>query len=130
MRAHILLIDDDEDELSFLSESLRAICTNCTCTFSSSGIHALGIIEHIYPDLIFIDYNMPKMNGIQCITEMRKFTNVGLVPIILYSSQIDEQLRKQAIAAGASHCLKKTSDLKSLTLSLRDLLQSRAIPTR
>jgi CheY-like chemotaxis protein len=120
MRPHLLLIDDDEDELRILSDALRDAGIDCKCTWATSPIQALDILKYLPADFIFIDYNMPKMNGIECISHIRKLPDRCDIPLILYSNALNDTLVQQALDAGAYTCLKKTSD----NISLRKNLQT------
>jgi len=115
MKVRLILIDDDADEASILTDILNAAAISNECTWFPSLFPALESLPGIQPDLIFVDYNMPKLNGIDCIREIRKNAQADTIPLILYSSQIDPQLYERAIRAGALSCINKASNAKSVS---------------
>lgn len=121
MKPHLLLIDDDPDELRILSDALNQAGINCNCTWATCPLHALEILRYLSTDLIFIDYQMPKMTGIECMYHIRELPAAKHIPIILYSSELNETLIFRALAAGAHSCLRKTADASLLNLSLEKI---------
>ncbi len=64
MKKHILLIDDDVDELKIFNDALEELPGNFKCTYASNAYQAMDMLKFIHPHFIFIDYNLPAMNGI------------------------------------------------------------------
>ncbi len=121
---HLLLIDDDEDEISILSDALAEAGLPCQCTWAMGPLHGLTILKYFTPQFIFMDYRMPKMNGIECIREIRETHGIHHVPIILYSSEVDKALADKAYSAGAVACLKKSSNGEVLSAELKELFSA------
>ena len=124
MKPHLLLIDDDEDELRILTDALAEAGIDCKCTWAMNPVQALDMLKYLSPDFIFIDYNMPKMNGIECISRIRQLPSGHHIPVILYSSELSDSLAKEAYGAGIQTCLKKTSDTTALTAHLQIIFGS------
>lgn len=118
---HILLIDDDLDEFLFLQMALEILPDLFKCTYVSSCDDALEIVEQIHPDFIFVDMNMPRINGLDCITAVKQLPGCHNVPIYLYSTSVDEQLGRQANALGAAGYLKKPVSADNLAKLLIEL---------
>lgn len=125
MQRLILLIDDDIDEYFILDQALQLAGMQYICMWAESPAKAGKLLKHILPDLILIDYNMPKTNGIQCLTEIRKMNKIADVPVLIYSNGIDDKIRREAIGNGAS-CLDKGS-IDQTIHSLRDFLGDRKV---
>ena len=117
----ILIVDDDEDELIFWSSALDELRIVHTTTWVKNGEDAVKQLQNVIPDIIFVDYNMPRMNGVKCIYELKKNVNVGHVPIILHSAGMSEALKKEGLEAGAFACIKKPSSLKEFKTVLSDI---------
>lgn len=122
MKTHILLIDDDEDELEILTAALHKIPLAFDCMWVQSTEHAMQILNHYTPDYIFIDYNMPKSNGLTCLSEIKKLKNMQDIPVILYSNCIDEVNSKQALSLGAVSCIEKPTKMNALVNELKNIL--------
>ena len=68
----IFLVEDDKDDQDFFTEALNEIANTKLFAIASNGIEALLRLKHsiILPDIIFMDINMPVMNGIECLVEL------------------------------------------------------------
>jgi CheY-like chemotaxis protein len=69
------LIDDDEDDLEIFKMALGEIDPSITLHYAFSGVEALKKLNAdpcLIPHVIFIDWNMPRMNGRQCLEEIKK----------------------------------------------------------
>ncbi len=119
MRPHLLLIDDDEDELRILTDALSEAGINCKYTWARSPLQALDMLKYLSAHFIFMDYNMPRMNGIECIVKIRELKHCDNIQIILYSSELNDTLVNLAFESGAQFCLKKMSDPTSLNRQLQ-----------
>ena len=72
MTKEILLIDDDTDELEVFTEALRSVDKNILCSQAKDLNEALEFLNYSSPAYIFIDYNMPKANGLECVVGNKK----------------------------------------------------------
>ena len=124
MKTHILLIDDDEDELEILTAALNKVPLTFDCMWVQSAEHAVELLNHYTPDYIFIDYNMPKENGLKCLAEIKKIKTVRDIPVILYSTSIDEVNSSQALSLGALTCLQKQTGINALAKQLKEIITS------
>ena len=120
---HILLIDDDLDEFEFFLMALEKMPKSFKCTYASSGKEAINLLEELEPDFIFLDMNMPAWNGWDCLSEIKKIEKCRDIPIVLYSTSIDETTEKKAIALGVIKCIQKTILPSSLEKMLRRMFQ-------
>jgi CheY-like chemotaxis protein len=69
MKTHIFLIDDDINEMKIFVDALKEVTGAFKCTYASNGIHALKMLLYLKPEAIFVDYNMPVMNGLELTRE-------------------------------------------------------------
>jgi DNA-binding NtrC family response regulator len=122
MTREILLIDDDEDELDLFTEALHSIDKTISCTQAKDLNEALAFFESSLPAYIFIDFNMPKVDGLQCLAEIRKIAKLGGSKIILYSNHIDAEMEAKAQALGAFRSLKKPYMINLLARRLKEIL--------
>ena len=124
MTKEILLIDDDADELEVFAEALRSVDKNIRCGQAKDLNEALEFLNHSSPEYIFIDYNMPKVNGLECVIEIKKIQKLAKSKIILYSNYITEEMNERAISLGAYKCVKKPSMVNVLIKNLKEILNN------
>src|SRR5258706_2255272 len=123
MTRKILLIDDDNDELEVFTAALHSFDVTIPCTQAKNLDEALDFLSYSSPAYIFIDFNMPKTNGLECLSEIKKFSKLEQSRIILYSNYISEEMNEQAIALGAYYCIKKPSMIHVLAKNLKEILK-------
>lgn len=113
------IIDDDIDDQEIFSIVIREISKDIKCVFANDGLHALEKIksnESFTPALIFIDINMPRVNGMQCLKEIRQIERLQNVPVYMYSTSAEKAIVERCKNYGATGFIKKhidTSDLKT-----------------
>lgn len=120
----ILLIDDDEDDQLFFKEALELINPLLQCETAGNGKIALELLKSSdsLPDLIFLDLNMPVMNGLEFLNHKNKDTKINKIPLgIFTTSNIieDIELTKKL---GVKFFMTKPSDFKILYMKLQQLL--------
>ena len=114
MIGHILLIDDDPDEWDIFNDALQEVCEKCKCTYADGAMDGLNMLRFIRPDVIFLDINMSKVNGFECLERIRKIDTFSAVPVIIYSNGIQEETFKTALKMGAVACIRKPTRIVDL----------------
>ena len=100
---NILFVDDEPFMRNLISRALAGHGFNCTA--AASVEEAFRLLEHISPDIILSDYQMPGINGIEAVRRIRKFdTNVYIVMLTVFE---ESETVLNAIFAGASGYLLK-----------------------
>jgi CheY-like chemotaxis protein len=111
------LIDDDLDDQEIFNFVLRQIDKTAKCIFANDGIYALEKIktdESFVPNFIFIDINMPRMNGIECLAEIKKIKRLQKVPVYMYSTFAGKAIVEECKKLGATGFIKKHVDTEDL----------------
>lgn len=119
-----LLIDDDlEDQEIFL---LAAAEVSSTTNFQviSDAEEALNLLKKSsdLPDLIFLDINMPKMDGFEFLVHLNRDHKLSSIPVIFYSTTTDEKQISKATKLGASGFVSKTNSYNALCNILKNVL--------
>lgn len=111
---NILLIDDDLDDQLFFTDAINGIEGAILHGVANNGKEALDILKNPLrlPDIIFMDINMPVMNGIECLTEIIKSPQIKNIPVIMLSSDTGKTELTRTL--GAKAFIKKPSDSKRL----------------
>jgi DNA-binding NtrC family response regulator len=118
----ILLIDDDPDELDIFSEALNETKRPIVCIQVRGASAAIKLLNSLLPDYIFLDVNMPGMNGLKCLEEIKKVKTSKDIPVILYSNFIDKDIVAKAFTIGASVCIQKPKKMYKLAEILDSIL--------
>jgi CheY-like chemotaxis protein len=121
MKKHILLVDDDREELSLFMEALQGVPGTYKCTYSDTGNHALEMLNYLHPDFIFLDYNLPDINGIEILTRIKKDRKLQDIPVYFYSSVVDETKDNAAKSLGVAGCIQKPGSIGEMALVLRSV---------
>ena len=86
-------VDDDVDDRGLFIYAVKAADSNICCVSFENGqdlLTSLAIVE-ILPDYIFIDINMPKMNGYECVQEIKLNDRLKHINIIMHSTAFTEK---------------------------------------
>jgi CheY-like chemotaxis protein len=127
MALHVLVIDDDEDELMVVSKALEGLNIPFKCTWAINGEHGLKQLSNSCPDIIFVDYQMPGMNGLECLSAIRKLKHCNNTLLILHSTLMEKDVQLMGNALGASACINKPETVPQLTHFLDSFLQEHAL---
>jgi len=121
----IALADDDSDDTDLFGEAILGIDPKITLEIASNGRELLNKMrsgEFALPDVIFLDINMPEMNGWQCLEALKKDNLLKPVPVVIYSTSSHVQDKKLATALGASLFITKPDDFQQLKQTLARLI--------
>jgi CheY-like chemotaxis protein len=121
-----LLVDDDEDDKEIFCLALQNIDPSIDCRTASDGLEALSILKDgsFVPDFIFLDLNMPVMNGKECLKEIRKQNHLHDTPVIIFSTSSAERDREETKALGASAFITKPPLVSTLAKKLSDIFNN------
>jgi CheY-like chemotaxis protein len=117
-----LLADDDADDKTLFCEALAEIDPAIVCHTASDGEEALAILSHKQigkPSIIFLDINMPVMDGWQCLGRIKEHTDHRHIPVIMYSTSSYQRDIDLALENGAFCFFTKPSDYRQLRSILR-----------
>jgi CheY-like chemotaxis protein len=123
----IFIIDDDVEDQEIFMEAVKEVDPSIVCFASTSGEQALEQLASgsIHPDLIFLDLNMPKLNGKQILGEIKKIPEVNKIPVIMYSTSFAPRDLEEIQRVGAVHHLLKPSRFDDLCNALRGLINKK-----
>jgi CheY-like chemotaxis protein len=121
MITRFLIADDDEDDVELFEKALQAIDPSIEFRFAGDG---KGLIEKLHtgkirPHVIFIDVNMPGMNGWECLATLKSEGALMEIPVIIYSTSSPALYGKKAVNSGALGFYEKPTNF----LHLKEFLQ-------
>src|SRR4051812_42713633 len=117
MSKFFLLADDDADDAELFGEALVSIEPPVEFYHVEDGEEVFNFLSKTTnkkPDLIFLDLNMPKMSGWQCLARLKNDIYFKDIPVIIYSTSSHQRDKEIAIELGAMGFLTKPSDFKLL----------------
>lgn len=110
----VLLADDDEDDRFFFNEALGRVPITTNLTFFSDGeelLHYLGTAGERLPDVLFLDLQMPKADGFECLKAIKGDPKLQTLPVIICSNSEDVRSVDRAFKEGADLYLVKPPEL-------------------
>lgn len=128
---HCLLIDDDQDDQEIFTLALEESGLNMqckTCNNTSEALQKLINPDAFLPDYIFLDLNMPRINGIQFLTEIKKILHLQHIPVVIYSTSSHPKDKEATQKLGAAAFITKPSGIKELSGLLKDFFQTHLQP--
>ena len=94
---NIVLVDDDLDDVLLFRQAIKDINKAIDCVELGSGADLLNYlaIASYTPRLIFLDYNMPGMNGLECLKALRAIEKYREIPVVVYTTYLSDFQRRQ-----------------------------------
>ena len=123
----LYMIDDDVDDQEIFMMALDDVNKDVTCRLANNcpdAIHTLNNDTGFIPDYIFLDINMPKMSGLQCLPEIKKMDHLKDAKIIMYSTTRDKNMMEKSKELGATDFLVKPTGIAELSRSLARILDA------
>jgi CheY-like chemotaxis protein len=123
--SNVLIVDDDEDDRDLFSEALNQIDPSITCSMAKDGEEALRMLKlHRVrkPDMIFLDLNMPRINGIQCLKELKNDFALCNIPVVIYTTSKLKADKEITAKLGAVDFISKPTSFTILVSTLKTVL--------
>ena len=127
MNSRIILADDDADDRVIFSEALSEVRANQQLTVFSDGVELMNYLQQAaeLPQLLFLDLNMPKKSGFECLREIRTNERYKDISIAIYSTSSSRKDIDETYNRGADVYIRKPSDYSELKLVLKKVLRRR-----
>ena len=121
----VLYIDDDVDDLELFGEAIREVDPEITCVTAGSGEEALNLLSgKVRPDCVFLDINMPIMDGIECLNRIRAIPALENLPVTMLSTSNSEKDRNESRSLQAGF-INKPNSFDKLVAALTSKLKER-----
>jgi len=117
------LIDDDADDQEIFAMALENLGKDIRCIMAKNGEDGISKLNgsKSVPDVIFLDLNMPRMNGIECLKEIKKLEHLRATRVIIYSTSDGNEMRDLTLRLGADDFILKPSNISTLTQVLTEI---------
>lgn len=130
-KIHILLADDDKDDCFLFREALSELPVHTELTTVHDGEQLMNYLmenKHELPDVLFLDLNMPRKNGFECLTEIKHHDSLGSLPVIMFSTSYprdmgyEQDIIKVLYNIGAQDYIRKPEDFTKLKEVIHKML--------
>lgn len=123
----VLYADDDIDDYYFFDEILKKVKPGATCVNARDGEEALKILGELVfpPDIVFLDINMPAMDGKKCLKYIKNDGRFACIPVVVYTTSANENDREQCLQLGAERYIIKPyaiSDAETIITSALEIV--------
>ena len=117
-----LVVDDSDTMRKLVCLTLQSI--GFTTYQAKNGLEALIQAKDIRPlDLVIADLNMPVMDGLKLLSQLRRTPGVSIVPVLLLTTEVDRAVKERARMAGASGWLTKPFDPTQLAAVVQQIVR-------
>jgi len=123
MAYNILIVDDSLPMRAVVKKSIKMSGFNAgQFLYASNGKEALDILRDNWCDLVVTDYNMPSMNGMELIMEMKKDETLSTIPILVITTEGSARRVEEFMEAGAAGYIKKPFTPDQIRQQLNNIL--------
>ena len=122
---NILLADDDTDDCIFFKEAVEELPVVTTLTIVNEGEQLMQLLTNEaneLPHVLFLDLNMPRKNGFECLSEIKGNKKLSQLPVIMYSTSFEQEVVNQLFKNGAQYFIRKPSEFSQFKKIIQQAL--------
>ena len=119
----VLLVDDDHEEAELFTAALKSVNESIGFVHAQDCVNLLDTIRKHKPDIVFIDINMPFLNGIECLKSVRRDLEFKSLPIIMYSTSNNQKNIIDSFNNNANLYIVKPDSYKGIIIALEKVLK-------
>ena len=126
----VLLIDDDQDDSELFKEAIEEVNPGISFYHIEDGKQAISqLVDHrtLTPDLIFLDINLPRISGWECLKQFKEERHLHTIPVIIYSTSSQQKEKETASQLGAAGFITKPDDFEELKTVLQKILEEQPL---
>ncbi len=124
-KLHVLLADDDDDDRLFFRDAIVEVKVKTVVNMVNDGVELMDYLNNIntrLPNLLFLDLNMPRKGGMECLKEIRCNHKLKDLCIAIYSTSALEKDIEETFVKGANIYIKKPNDFEELKTILTKVI--------
>jgi CheY-like chemotaxis protein len=114
---NILLADDDTDDCMFFKQSLENFPISTSLTIVNDGEQLMRLLSNEInelPHVLFLDINMPRKNGFECLLEIKLSEKLKMLPVIMFSTSFEQEVVNVLYENDAQYFIRKPSEFSQL----------------
>ena len=125
---NIFIADDDADDCLFFKEALDELGVEAQLTIVNNGIELMTTLDETVtepptPHVIFLDLNMPRKNGFECLDEIRHNHRFKAIPVVIFSTSENTETVDKTYNQGANHYIRKPGSHEALKKIIETVLK-------
>jgi CheY-like chemotaxis protein len=122
----ILLVDDDTDDQDVFNLAINSIAKPIKVITAGNGEEAIDLLLNYpqKPTAIFLDLNMPRMNGCQFLRTIRDYSGLNDIPVFVYSTSSNSADIAETKRLGAKRFFTKPDNIREIATIVKDALEA------
>ena len=128
---NILLADDDTDDCIFFKEAVEELQLSTQLSSLHDGEQ---LMQHLnnetnkLPDVLFLDLNMPRKNGFECLSEIKLDQRLKELPVIIFSTSFEQEVVNLLYKNGAQYFIRKPSEFSQFKKIIHQTISTLLVP--
>ena len=125
----IIYADDDPEDVETFCDAIKAISDTIKCIWAKDGKEMLEILDSlvVLPDYVFLDINMPNVNGKECLRNIRADKRFRPIPVVIYTTSSRPADREELKQLGATDYIVKSNTFQETIKNLAPFFRSAAV---
>lgn len=111
----ILLADDDTDDCHFFKEAISGLVPIAKFIAVHNGEQLMQLLtseSYKLPNILFLDLNMPRKNGFECLSDIKNNKQLNKLPVVIFSTSFEQEVVNLLYNNGAQYFIRKPSEFK------------------
>ena len=113
----LLLADDDKDDCLFFKDALEELPVSAKLTTVHNGEQLMQLLAEkkiTFPNVLFLDLNMPRKNGFECLTEIKHNEDLKELSVVVFSTSFEQDVVNLLYNKGAQYYIRKPAEFSQL----------------
>jgi len=122
---NIFLADDDADDRLIFEEALKEMDIKTALTSTKDGVELMALLDNTVPPppyVVFLDLNMPRKNGLECLAEMKDIQKLKNIPVVIFSTSDHPGTIEKTYTLGATYFICKPRSFELLKKAIETIL--------
>ena len=123
---NVLLADDDAEDCKFFKDALQELMPTTQLTIVGDGDELMKLLNqkaNELPDVLFLDINMPRKNGFDCLSEIKKSELLKALPVVMFSTSNSQEKINFTFKTGANVYIHKPNEFVQLVKVIHHAIQ-------
>lgn len=128
---NILLADDDDDDCIFFKEAVDELLLTTQLSTMHDGEQLMKYLNNEtneLPDVLFLDINMPRKNGFECLSEIKLNQKLKKLPVIIFSTSFEQEVVNLLYKNGAQNFIRKPAEFSQFKKIIHQTITTLIIP--